>query len=197
MKNRRKIEIFAISLLCLLVTSCDVFNTREPEPPDSGKSTFIPPTNYDIVISNFQNAIKDINTSNYISCFSEKGYEYKPSSDIMATYNDLFSNWDVNSEKFYFSGVLSENTNSEQGKISWSSPNYELTTTDSVVFIANYKLTYKFLQKGLTEYSGRMELTIFRDLSTGLWSIKRWHDYQQNNDTIKETWSNLKAKYSI
>jgi hypothetical protein len=68
-------------------------------------------------------------------------------------------------------------------------------TSDSVVYLSNYKISCDFIDKAPREFSGKLQLNICKK-NDGLWYIKRWIDYQNPNDSLNITWSALKAKYS-
>ena len=181
-----KIIIYSLYILVLIaISSCDMLSTRSPEEPNSNTSVFIPPTSYDIVISNFKKAVEEINIDNYILCFEPENYKFYPSADVNAGYEIIFADWNANSERFYLNSLSTENNISEKGILTLTNPNFEIITSDSAVYFSDYILKYDFL-KGNTVFSGRIKLSILRN-NTGIWHIRRWIDYKIEHDSISTT----------
>ncbi|MDP3582568.1 MAG: hypothetical protein Q8S39_11595, partial [Ignavibacteria bacterium] len=55
-----------ILILLVILTSCDMFSTREPELPTTSSSTQVPATTPDILFSNFKSSIEEKIIDNYI-----------------------------------------------------------------------------------------------------------------------------------
>ena len=186
-----------------MIWGCNLFSTRNPESPLVNNSNFIPPTTPDLVLNNLQSSIKQKNVDNYISCFSDTNVNSKlqfiftPSNDANEQFPNIFSSWNLSSERLYFNHLIS---NMDIG----ISPVLELSLIsgyfplgpDSVSFTCNY---YLFAQhnRSLTpeKYSGKIQFTFIKNSSTGWWSIRQWIDQAIINDTIPSTWSVLKAKF--
>lgn len=195
------IQILLIAYLGM-ITGCELFTTRDPEKPDTGNSGYIPPTEPDILLLNFENSIRSLNADNYYKCFfdeiGEQPFKYKffPASSALASYPSLFDDWNIESERRLINR-LSSQFGSERIQISFPNRKPILETPDSSIFSADYILTLpekNISQK--TEFRGRIQLTMIAK-SNGLWYISRWFDYQNNEvDNETNTWSILKAIYS-
>lgn len=177
------------------IQGCDLFSPRNPESPDNQNTRFVPPTSADIVISNFINAAKDLNVENYMGCFTEEGFVFQASSDAYSKFTSIFAQWNINSEKYYFNSITADNTDKLNPKIQLSNSGFEIMTSDSAVYLSDYRITCDFIENPPRIFAGKMQLNIIKQ-TDGLWYIRRWNDYQNPQDTIQDTWSGLKAKYS-
>ncbi len=197
LKDKKHIikRICLILLILGFIQACDLFAPRTPEPPDNQNTRFVPPTSADIVISNFINAVKDLNVENYMGCFAEDVFVFQASSDAYSKFTSIFVQWNINSEKFYFNSLTADNTDKLNPKVQLSNSGFDIMTSDSAVYLSDYRITCDFIENPPRVFAGKMQLNIIKQ-TDGLWYIRRWNDYQNPQDTIKDTWSGLKAKYS-
>lgn len=199
--KKLKVKKHIIERICLiliivgLIQACDLFAPRTPEPPDNQNTRFVPPTSADIVVSNFINSVKDLNTQNYMSCFAEDMFVFQASSDAYSKFTSIFIQWNINSEKYYFNSLTADNTDKINPKIQLSNSGFDIMTSDSAVYLSDYRITCDFIENPPRVFGGKMQLNIIKK-TDGLWYIRRWNDYQNPKDTIEDTWSGLKAKYS-
>ncbi|MBK9248693.1 MAG: hypothetical protein IPM69_11395 [Ignavibacteria bacterium] len=192
-----------LPLLCLFAVSCNVFSTREPESPDSKRSSFLPPTSPQIVIVNFKNSLLEKNSENFVQCFADtsKGalseFVFEPSASVNAQYPSLFQSWNRSSERQSFQSMMSKLPSDIIPALKLSNDRYDITTPDSSIYEADYTLTVAHtIQTIPTQVSGYMRFTIGSQ-SGGLWSIIRWSDSSPTQtDSLNRTWSLLKATFS-
>ncbi len=186
-------------ILTIFLVSCDAFRTREPEAPTSGNNNFVPPTSPDIVISNFETALEDLNAENYAACFAgpDEGYQneyfFEPTAEALSLYAALFVDWDVENERGYLLNLSSDFAESEKMTYVTSDARFESQTTDSAVFSADYLIELDKIETFRRNYVGSMRLTISRN-EAGLWAITRWIDFTEISDTAAYSWSFLKAE---
>ena len=181
--------------------ACDAFTTRSPEDPDTGRSSYQPPTSPSIVIDNLSNSILEKNSENYISCFTDsvpyevKSFIFIPTAEVNSKYPNLFNNWDINDEKQYFVSLLSSIPDEVLPEINFDSGNFEILSPDSAIYISNYYLNVNHSVNNVPNiFSGRLKFSIFPN-NNGLWAIGAWSDFTRENDTISVAWSNLKALF--
>jgi len=196
--NMRKYIALFITLT-LILSACDMFSTRNPEEPDTGKSSFVPPTSPSIVISNFVSAVAEKNVENYLLCLADTAqsdkfyFNFKPTADAFALYSSIFVNWSRHSERNYFNKLITNMPDEVYPKISLTNTRFEVLLPDSAVFVADYDLKVEHLINSVNKhFNGRLQFTVYpRD--NGLWSIKSWYDYDVIQDTV-QSWSFLKAQ---
>ncbi len=192
-----------ITVAAILLSSCTLFSTRDPEDPTSGRSTFIPPTSPLTVISNFKSAIAEKNTENFVSCFSDTSrggsrmYVFEPSAAVSAQFPSIFQSWNISSERQSFLAMLGKLPTDVVPILQLNNTQTTYPSPDSAVYEADYVLTVKHTMQTIpTAVAGYMRLTIAVQTS-GLWSITRWTDSSPSQpDSINATWSLLKAKFS-
>ncbi|MBK8984150.1 MAG: hypothetical protein IPM38_17995 [Ignavibacteria bacterium] len=181
-------------LFFVLYSGCGLFETRSVEPPTEVRSTFTQPTSPDIVLSNLNFAITEKNLDNYMRCFvdsnfSSKRFQYIPDAVSQTSY-PVFLNWSLNSERIYYSNLISFTNSSSSSNLFLSNLNFN-TGIDSAVIDSDYLLVYNHSRQNIaTVTGGRLRFVMSQD-SRSLWSIHGWYDFlNEDNDT---TWSVLKA----
>ena len=187
-------------LTIILITGCNLFETRNPEEPDTGRPSFQTPTSASVVILNFQNAILEKNVENYEACFADsvqtKNYHYifTPTGEANGLYPLVFSMWDISSERRAFNSLVSNMKKDDYPKLDINFINPE-PFQDSIVYIGDYSLTLTHSVATIPEkFAGKLQLTIVQG-EDGLWYVYRWIDTKTENDTIPDTWSIMKALF--
>lgn len=189
---------YFLSVLFLL-SSCSLFDTRNPEEPDSGKVSFPPATSPNVLIDNFTNSIIEKRIDNYMDCFADgetSGFLFSPSQDAFSSYPSFFDNWNYAVERRYFLALLSNFSGDEKFSLDLTAKNTNFVSPDSTLFDAQYVFSLPTLsQSAASIYAGKIQLTLV-PLSDGTWRILRWIDSPQaRTDTTFQTWSFLKAAY--
>ncbi len=194
-------KIILFFTLLFIITGCELFSTREPEKPDMGEKTYIPPTEPEILILNFENSIKRLNADNYVKCFSDEignhpqRYKFFPTASALAMYPSMFDDWNIGSERRLINRI-SSHFGSEPIQLVFPNRKPILETPDSAIFAADYVLTLpQKSQSQIIDFRGRIQLTLISK-PNGLWYISRWFDYPAEQvDSENNTWSILKAIY--
>ena len=188
-----------VFLFCfvMLASGCGIFETRQPQAPQQGRTDFQPPTSPDIVVQNFVNSIADRNVDNYLSCLSDtsfggRPFVFMPTADVYRQYQYIFASWDKNSERAYFNNLAVQSSSSASSALILSSENLTLQG-DSALFNADYTLiwpnkVFSYPQ----QVEGNLQFSIGIDRNQN-WSIYRWID-SRVGDSL--TWSDMKARFS-
>lgn len=187
--------IFLIFSTALVLTACDLFVTREAELPDQGRSNFQIATEPEIVISNLMNSFSDKNVQNYIACFldssfSNRRFNFQPSSEVISQYQFLADGWDLNDEQRYFSSIIANVQADFPLTLAFSNENYT-RTGDTVVYSASYFINIPSTQPGSANYEGNLQFYLANDSRT-IWTIYYWQDIKIPD---VQSWSELKGKY--
>lgn len=182
----------ATSLLVttLLLAGCDLFSTREPEPPtgnqNSGDLALEPEEVFPLMASSF--AVRDPDL--YLGLIDEE-FRCQASPD---TYSDpsFFEQWTYNSEVNYVRSLLTPDflPTDSLGLLEFPETLYEQSWPDSSVFRKSYRLElHSTAEEVPVLYEGRFSVTVIRGEDNG-WRILRWVD----EDRIAgSTWSELRA----
>ncbi|MBI4548560.1 MAG: hypothetical protein HY707_11295 [Ignavibacteriae bacterium] len=190
---RSKAIVLLLAAVLMSLQGCDIFQTREPEPPTQDISTFDPPVSPDIVLRNLQFAISEYNVDNYMRCFTDTAmrvFVFIPAQEVRANFESVFQEWDLQAERRYFQNLGQPSSASPLLTLTMQPPN---VTADSVVYTINYTLFFPHRRAGVPQVvRGNMQLYLGVD-NQRRWSINRWEDFKTTTDT---TWSFWKAVFS-
>lgn len=187
MKGRKYLIFF------VLLYGCGIFDTRDAESPNMTRSTFVPPTTPDLLISNLQYSILEKNSDNYFKCLSPE-FKYVPDSKSQLIYGHIFLQWNNHSEKRFMDNIINT-TNSNSTSILFLD-NRRLTqiSPDSAIFQSDYTFVFQHRRNDIPK-SSRGNLNLFMSTDENrLFSINRWEDFRYNDTDF--TWSEMKAKFS-
>lgn len=199
-RPRREISPHYLSVLLIMATlwgayGCGVFQTRKPESPLSNSSTnFQQPVSAEIVITNLQNAIKDLNTQNYLRCLSDSNYQFNPTNSAQVNDPGTWDNWSKNQEQVYFSNLKSDAQNLNDNQLQLSNVRSEVQSSTSQQYSADYTLTvvHNRTSEGVPTVASGQLVFILKSDSNGLWHIQTWTDFANKNTF---SWSDLKATF--
>lgn len=181
-------------LIFILYSGCGLFETRSVEPPTENRSTFTQPTSPDIVLANLNFAVTEKNLDNYMRClvdsnFSTKRFKFIPDAVSQTAY-PVFLNWNLSSERIYFSNLISSTEENSSTNLFLSNINFN-TGIDSAVIDSDYILVFNHNRQNIAQVTkGRLRFVMSPDVRS-LWSIHSWSDFINDNDDT--TWSVLKA----
>lgn len=187
---------YGIALL-LLFCACDLFSTRDPEPPDAGQSNWIVPLTPEQVILNLQNAVYEKNTENYIRClpdsaYSDMGFLFEPDPEVAAEYGALFNSWSLINEERVMLQVFALIPDNRTRYLLFSDEEWELYGSDEAIYSASYHLELHHSQAGIDSVFEGLAVYYLSPDSRGEWSIYRWRD---NGISGRKSWSRLKAAF--
>lgn len=191
----KKINI--LILLAVLFSGCGLFGLRDVETPTEPRSTFVPPTTPDLVLSNLSNAIIDKDINNYIQCIvdtssTSKRFVYTADISSQIQY-PVFQNWQTVNERNYFYNLLSL-TSAQSTSLLFFSNVTTNTYSDSAIYDMEYLLRFDHQKTNVAKtLTGKLRFIMVVN-SKNLWAISRWIDFKAaDSDT---TWSVLKANFS-
>jgi hypothetical protein len=188
---------FAITAAVFAFSGCGLFETRDPEPPASGSSTFVPPTTPDLVLSNLEFSVSEKNTENYIRCLTDtvnSGVRlmFIPTTAAAGRYASTFSDWTVQSERSYFAALVAFTGTSATSQLTLTG-SFSVLASDSAVYDGSYDLLFRHGVAGVAEnVKGNVQFVLRTDRSS-IWSITRWTDIPQTDQT---SWSEWKGRFA-
>ncbi|MGB9773701.1 MAG: hypothetical protein ACP5JH_04440 [Bacteroidota bacterium] len=181
-----------------ILPSCELFQTRTPEPPTQASSSFVPPTSPQIVLQNFRNAIKERNTDNYVRCFADSltsahSYQFVPTEKAAAQYYGVFTSWNLHNERQYFDNIKSHLSSTSVPNLVLSNDRFEYLSSDSAIYSATYDLFIPHDVAGVPQTAhGNLQFTLGVDRNN-MWMIYRWIDLSTGSEY---TWSDFKGRFS-
>lgn len=181
--------------LMVILTGCELFQTRNAEPPDTGNvGVFLQPDRPEVVLENLISAVENLNAVNYSRCLIESGFRFNPSNTALNSSPEIWASWSVEDERTYFNNLRAAATNNSGHRLSLLNISTELSSNDSRQVFADYTLTVLHNRSNLgvpTTISGTIALRLQLE-EDGLWSIREWTDISTSGEY---SWSDLKAAF--
>lgn len=175
---------------------CDLFSTRDAEPPEKPRSNYQTAFTPEILISNFINSLKDKDIENYISClsdssFTNKIFTFTPSSEALSQFPALGDNWNKSNESQYLNNIKVKIIDDLPITLTLSNSSQSVHG-DSITFVSSYSLNVPLNDASIpSNYQGEMIFELIRD-SRFVWSIYFWRDIKR---TESPSWSELKGRF--
>ncbi len=193
----RFISMILVLGCCFQLQGCDLFSTRDPEPPSTRGSGYIPPTSPSLVLDNLKNAIATKNAADYIRCLvdtlsSDRTFVFVPAAGAAARYQAVFASWSLQSERSYFANIVALASSESASSLALTG-GFDLLASDSAIFNAGYTFTFRHGAANIPEVvHGTLQFTLATDRSN-FWSIVKWTDLP--NDT-EPSWSDIKGRFA-
>ena len=178
--------------------SCNIFETRDPEPPTQSSSNYVPPTEPSLAFSNMINAFRDLNSVNYLKSFADsttagRSFIFEPTPQAKLKYGGVFLSWSKQSEQQYFENVRSKIPSGSSASLAFDALSAQSLQSDSAQYEATYRLTVQHSVASIPkEARGRAQFFLLADRSRN-WVIWRWVDVPTGTSTF--TWSDLKGEF--
>jgi hypothetical protein len=180
----------------MLFISCDLFETRDPQEPNSENQTLDVASTKEILYSNFRGAFQRKFSEEYKKLFSDtithsKQFIFIPAASIGTRYS--FS-WDKALEGEYFENMKSAVNASSSLQFNLTGiPKEILYQSDSAKYSFDYVLFVPHNRGGVTQqFVGNSEIYVSQDKNY-IWRIYRWVDFETKKDS---SWSELKGLFA-
>lgn len=182
---------------CILLSGCGLFETRDPEPPTSGSSTFVPPTSPDLVLENLQNAVAEQSTENFLRCLvdtlnSDQRYEFIPTAASAGRYASTFASWSLQSERAWFAAMKAFAEDDASSSLVLAGE-FSVIAADSAIYEGSYDFTFRHGVSNLAETVRGSLQFIMHSNRNSIWSITRWTDFPITDET---SWSEWKGRFA-
>lgn len=184
--------LLMVVVVAFLMGFSACFQLREPAKPTqlTGWTT---PTEPDVLIDNFKQAVQGLNVVNYERCFKSESYRFVPDPTVSGQNVGIFQRWTMQEELEYLKNILNRNSGTGSNRLDFTSPRRIFLTADSLEFNATYALqvfhtdtAFRFYQ-----FQGNVLLTMVRGRNNE-WSIRSWQD---NRVAGQRCWSDLKQYF--
>jgi len=139
-------KFILIVLLLVPLASCDVFSTRDPEPPDLG-SQFIwtPASTPELLLENFKGTIENLDASDYVRCFvSEQDssetaghlvYSFVPRSGLDAGGQSIFQVWTASSEQSFMTKLRTSLIKNPRATVTFTKPAIDQSINSATISV--------------------------------------------------------------
>lgn len=186
----RFLRVSAAIGVIFALTAC--LRTRPVETPGGGSSDWVSPTDYQILLDNFQRAIAERNTQNMLRCLSEDTYLYEPVASLFADNENVWRNWVRQDEQVWFDDMKA-NLTVTANSLQLIETDLQDVTADSLRYVGNYRLRIAHNDSTLpTLFLGQVQFTMQVN-AFNEWEIKRWTDLETNTDS---SWTVLKLRFT-
>lgn len=144
------------------------------------------------------NAIRDLNTVNYLKSFADsssagRSLRFDPTTQASSRYGGVFLNWTKQSEQQYFENMKSKVATGRTTLLEFLSLAEQSRQPDSSQYTATYRLTVQHSQPNVAnQVRGQSQFFLITDRSRN-WVVWRWVDIQQSNND--STWSDVKGAF--
>ena len=174
----------------VLVAGCDLFDTRDPEPPNTGRGSWEIPRVPNDVLINLSTALLEQNAVNYLLSFEQSMFEFVADPEALQQ-NPSMEGWNYQSESSHIDRLFSEGTLPNDSTLAVVFLNSEQTTLgDSAEIITDYTLQAEIALEGAPGPMAGTAYFFLRVGEAGYWEIYRWQDQRTEE---KGTWSDLKS----
>lgn len=178
------------------ISGCDLFTTRDAEPPQNPRSDYQIAFTPEILISNLINSLKDKNIENYLSSLSDSSFtnrifSFSPSSEALSQFPALGDDWTKTNESQYFKNLIAKIPDELPITLSLSNSTSS-SHGDSVTYVASYSLNVPIVDVTVpSNYQGELIFELIRD-SRSVWTVYFWRDIKRSDSP---SWSELKGRF--
>lgn len=176
-----------LTLLCMGLSACGVFEPREAEPPSESGGQYLPQNLPEEVIVNLKTAISQKEELPYLGCF-KNDFVFEP---IAALRNQFELPWSLAKEQAFIRRLIAARKQPNSFfnlTLSSYPPIVDLITRE---YQSGYTLTVELSDTTLA-VMGELKFTLVNENS--VWKISRWEDFSTTASSIT-TWSALKARF--
>jgi hypothetical protein len=183
-----------IILLVFSAVSCDIFETRDAEPPDGPRSNYQSAISPEILIQNLIESFADKDVVNYQNTFvtdlSNRVFTFIPSSTALSRFQNLWPTWNIDSEVQYFNNMKTSVPDELPILLSGLSLSPESFSIfgDSLKYNSEYFISVPQRNSETLIFQGNLELSMI-NVST-VWLVYFWKD---NAIEDNPSWSDLKG----
>jgi hypothetical protein len=197
-------------MMTLLISSCGIFDTREPDPPVTGNGfIWVDATSYQILLNNFEGSIEALDAENYKRVFISEtdsllpngtdNYKFIYNSSVDPSSRAVFTNWDTESERLYLSKLKSFLVNSSRLGLDLKDVTTQQSTSNQVIVSADYTLSIPTESSAVIQntVTGAMILQlrlVKTERGTQEWRIVSWLDNDPKGGKAY-SWTDLKANF--
>jgi hypothetical protein len=177
-----------IGLVCL----CACFQLREPAAP-TALTSWTSPSEPDILLDNYKQAITTLNLVNYERCFKKDGFKFTPDPTVSGQNVGIFQRWTIQEELEYLKNLRNNGSNTGNNRLDFSNTKRIFLSVDSLEFNATYNLQLYHSDTSFNNYQfqGNLILTMVRNRSNE-WAIRTWQDNKNGNGLC---WTDLKQYF--
>lgn len=180
----------ALLTFLLMLTGCELFQTRDPEDPDGARGSWEVPISPEDVLTNMSLAMFERNAANYMRSFPQDSFEFMADPSVLQVQPNM-ADWDRNDEQAHINSLFGEGIlpRDSIAFVVFSAVEQTLLG-DTAHVTAHYELTAQVAIAGAPgPMAGEAQFSM-KIGDQGYWEIRRWSD--RRTDELA-SWSELKA----
>lgn len=185
-------NIIYIAALSVVLLSCGLFDTRDPEDPLTDNQSLQPATSPTMLISNFTTAFHQKNINEYTKLFADSSFRFIPTQSAFARYSAVYFAWSRSSESDYFRNAVTEIGDISSPQLSFTTVSSVQFQSDSAAYTMDYVLFIPHSRSSLKQFTGRSEFFMSPN-KNNIWTIYRWVDFETKKDS---SWSEFKGQFT-
>ncbi len=191
----KKLLKILITIVIISLSSCDIFEVRDPESPTDTRSGYIVPVQPTDIIQNLITAFSERNANDYKKSFAEgppivnRAFVFIPSGNVLSSFPP---NWSINEEFQYFNNLISRTPEDIPINLSLVGEQINIQS-DSAFYSAGYSISVPIQNGDPQIIEGSLKFTMTTD-NNNTWVIYFWEDIALP-DPSKNSWSKLKIEY--
>ena len=179
-----------VALFFLALSGCDLFSTRSPESPDTGRGSWEIPRVPEDVLTNMSHAMSERNSVNYLLSFDSEKFEFEADPEALQQ-NSSMAGWNYQDESDHINRLFSEGTLPHDSSVAVVFLTIEPTTLgDSAEVIADYSFRAEVALAGSPGPMAGTARFFLHIGESGYWTIYYWRDQRTEEQS---TWSDLKS----
>lgn len=183
-------QIFTVSLLTAILYSC--FQLREPARP-TVQTGWTSPTEPEILMTNFREAVAQLNIANYERSIVPEGFQFRPDPVISGQNPGVFARWTIQEELEYIKNIINQTQNTNNNSLQFTDTRQVFLSADSVEINTNYNLQILHADTSFSQFNfqGNAIFKLVRN-SRNEWVFSTWQD---NKTTQLPCWTELKRHF--
>jgi len=204
------LRMACIIILTFIITSCDLFSTRTPEPPDLG-ATFIwtPASTPGILLDNFKGTLEVLDASNYVKCFlgindtavsgDKTPFSFKPRPGLDAASQSIFLQWTIQSEQNFLTKLKSSLVASPRLTATFTNTITDQSNSNAATITSDYLILLPIQSNSSipASISGHLIFNVVlvtTEQATKEWRIVTWTDDFISSSGTANTFTDLKVQ---
>ena len=191
-RDALRYNILYIAALSLILLSCGLFDTRDPEDPLTDNQSLPQATSPAMLLTNFTTAFHQKNINEYAKLFTDSSFRFIPTQSAFARYGAVFFSWKSMNETDYFRNAITEIGEQSSPQLSFSTVSSVQFQSDSAAYTLDYVLFIPHSRSSTKQFTGRSELYLAPN-KNNIWTIYRWVDFETKKDS---SWSEFKGQFT-
>jgi hypothetical protein len=202
-------------LVCLIavltLSSCGIFDTREPDPPVTGNGfIWVDATSYQILLNNFEGSVEALDAENYKRVFIDPSdslasggsvnFQYIENSSADPNTRAVFNDWTIEMERNYLSRLKTGLIANSRLGLELKNVLTQQSSANQVSVSADYALSIPSTSGQVVPntVTGKLILQlrlVKTERGTEEWRIVTWIDNDPDGGKAY-SWTDLKANFS-